>query len=115
MPPRVLAKLGLDYESLTQIRPDIILTASSAFGTAPAVRDRVAFDSVGQCISGAVHLSGTPEQPIKSMVPVVDIATALSCALGTMMALVRAQVQRRGPGSRRVTVCRPRCRCRPPA
>jgi crotonobetainyl-CoA:carnitine CoA-transferase CaiB-like acyl-CoA transferase len=87
MPPRVLAKQGLDYVSLTKIRPDIILTASSAFGTAPAVRDRVAFDSVGQCISGAVHLSGTPEQPIKSMVPVVDIATALSCALGTVMAL----------------------------
>ena len=87
MPPRVLANLGIDYESLTRLRPDIILTASSAFGTAPAVRDRVAFDSVGQCISGAVHLSGTPDQPMKSMVPVVDIATALSCALGTMMAL----------------------------
>ena len=87
MPPRVLASLGLDYDSLARLRPDIILTASSAFGTAPAVRDRGAFDSVGQCISGAVHLSGTPEQPMKSMVPVVDIATALSCALGTMMAL----------------------------
>ena len=87
MPPRVLAKQGLDYASLARIRPDIILTASSAFGSAPAVRDRVAFDSVGQCISGAVHLSGTPEQPIKSMVPVVDIATALACALGTVMAL----------------------------
>jgi len=92
MPPRVLAKQGLDYESLARIRPDIILTASSAFGTAPAVRDRVAFDSVGQCISGAVHLSGTPDQPMKSMVPVVDIATALSCALGTMMALYERRI-----------------------
>jgi crotonobetainyl-CoA:carnitine CoA-transferase CaiB-like acyl-CoA transferase len=87
MPPRVLASLGLDYDSLTRIRPDVILTASSAFGTAPAVRDRVAFDSVGQCISGAVHLSGPPEHPMKSMVPVVDIATALACALGAVMAL----------------------------
>ena len=57
MPPRALAKLGVDYERLRKIRPDVILTASTAFGTAPAVRDRVAFDGVGQCISGAVHLA----------------------------------------------------------
>jgi formyl-CoA transferase len=83
MPPRALAKLGIDYESLRKIRPDVILTASTAFGTAPAVRDRVAFDGVGQCISGAVHLAGTADHPAKAMVPVVDFATGLSCALGT--------------------------------
>jgi formyl-CoA transferase len=87
MPPRTLASLGLDYASLREVRPDVILTASTAFGTAPAVRDRVAFDGVGQCISGAVHLQGTPEQPAKAMVPVVDFATGLSCALGTVLAL----------------------------
>ncbi|MBS0473560.1 MAG: CoA transferase [Proteobacteria bacterium] len=87
MPPRVLQNLGIDYESLRRIKPDIILTASTAFGTAPAVRDRVAFDGVGQAISGAVHLAGLPDHPMKAMVPVVDFATALSCALGTMMAL----------------------------
>ena len=91
MPPRTLEKLGLDYESLKRIKPDIILTASSAFGTAPAVRDRVAFDGVGQAISGAVYLSGMPDQPIKAMVPVVDFATAMACALGTVMALYERQ------------------------
>ena len=87
MPPRVLASLGLDYESLRKIRPDVILTASTAFGTAPAVRDRVAFDGVAQCISSAVHLAGMPDHPAKAMVPMVDFPTALSCALGTMLAL----------------------------
>jgi len=87
MPPRTLEKLGLDYESLRRLKADIILTASTAFGTEPHVRDRVAFDGVGQAISGSVHLSGSPDQPAKAMVPTVDIATALSCALGTMMAL----------------------------
>jgi formyl-CoA transferase len=87
MPPRTLESLGLDYESLRQIKADIILTASSAFGTQPAVRDRTGFDGVGQAISGAVHISGLPDHPMKSMVPVVDFATALACAFGTMMAL----------------------------
>ncbi len=91
MPPRTLQSLGLDYESLRQIRPDIILTASTAFGANAAVRDRVGFDGVGQALSGAVHIAGTPDQPQKSMVPVVDFSTAFCCAFGTMLALYERQ------------------------
>jgi len=91
MPPRTLQNLGLDYESLCQIRPDIILVAPTAFGTNEAVRDRVGFDGVGQALSGAVHIAGTPEQPQKAMVPVVDFATAFSCAMGTILALYERQ------------------------
>lgn len=87
LPPRTLASLGLDYESLRAIRPDIILTASTAFGTDPRVSDRVAFDGIGQALSGSVHTAGTPDQPIKAMVPFVDFGTALACALGTVLAL----------------------------
>jgi len=96
VPPRVLQKLGIAYESLRRIRPDIILTASTAFGTAPAVRDRVAFDGIGQAVSGAVHLAGLPDHPMKAMVPVVDFATALSCALGTVMALLERKTSGQG-------------------
>jgi formyl-CoA transferase len=87
MPPRTIESLGLDYASLCEVKPDIILTASSAFGSHPAVRDRVGFDGVGQAMSGAVHMTGLPDHPMKAMVPMVDFATALSCALGTVMAL----------------------------
>lgn len=87
MPPRTIESLGLDYESLRRIKPDIILTASSAFGSHPAVRDRVGFDGVGQVVSGAVHMSGLPDHPMKAMVPVVDFATGVACALGTVLAL----------------------------
>ncbi|MDR5752404.1 MULTISPECIES: CoA transferase [unclassified Caballeronia] len=91
MPPRTLRGLGLDYESLCSIKPDIILVASNAFGNNEAVRDRVGFDGVGQALSGAVHIAGTPDRPQKAMVPVVDFATAFSCALGTMLALYERQ------------------------
>ena len=87
MPPRTIESLGLDYASLRKVKPDIILTASSAFGSHPAVRDRVGFDGVGQAMSGAVHMTGLPDHPMKAMVPMVDFATAISCALGTVMAL----------------------------
>lgn len=87
MPARTMQNLGLDYESLCRVKPDIILTASSAFGSSPALRDRIGFDGIGQAISGAVHITGFADQPMKFMVPVVDFATAMACALGTMMAL----------------------------
>jgi len=92
MPPRSVASLGLDYESLRKIKPDIILTASSAFGSHASVRDRVGFDGVGQAMSGAVHMTGLPDQPMKAMVPMVDFATAISCALGTVMALYERRI-----------------------
>jgi len=91
MPPRTLQSLGLDYASLCQIKPDIILVASNAFGNAAALRDRVGFDGVGQALSGAVHIAGTPEQPQKAMVPVIDVSTALACALGVVLALYERQ------------------------
>jgi formyl-CoA transferase len=96
MPPRTTKSLGLDYASLCGLKPDIILTASTAFGSHPAVRDRVGFDGVAQCVSGAVHLSGLPDHPMKIMVPYVDYATALACAFGTIMALYERKTSGQG-------------------
>ncbi len=87
MPPQTLVNLGLDYDSLRSIKPDIILTASSAFGGHADASNKVGFDGVAQSMSGAVHISGLPDQPMKAMVPIVDFATAMSCALGTVLAL----------------------------
>jgi crotonobetainyl-CoA:carnitine CoA-transferase CaiB-like acyl-CoA transferase len=87
MPVQTLVKLGLDYQSLRELKADIVLVAPSAFGGNEAMNERLGFDGIGQAMSGGVHLSGFSEQPIKAMVPVVDFATALACALGTMAAL----------------------------
>jgi len=87
MPPRTLKSLELDYDSLCAVKPDIILVAPNGFGSAAAVRDRVGFDGVGQVLSGAVHIAGSPDQPQKAMVPVVDFATSFACALGAVLAL----------------------------
>jgi crotonobetainyl-CoA:carnitine CoA-transferase CaiB-like acyl-CoA transferase len=87
MPSQTLIKLGLDYESLRELKADIVLVAPSAFGGSDAMNERLGFDGVGQAMSGGVHISGFPGQPMKAMVPVVDFATALACAMGTLAAL----------------------------
>jgi crotonobetainyl-CoA:carnitine CoA-transferase CaiB-like acyl-CoA transferase len=88
LPPQTLAAMRLDYDSLRSIKPDIILTTSSAYGNAGPYADRVGFDGVGQVMSGAVYMTGEPDQPYRASVAWVDFGTALHCAFGTLLALM---------------------------
>lgn len=87
LPHDALVKLGLDYESLSVINPRIILATASAFGSRGPLSGNVGFDAVGQAMSGAVHLTGTPDQPYRAQVNYVDFSTALHTAFGVMVAL----------------------------
>ncbi|MGH9755793.1 MAG: CaiB/BaiF CoA transferase family protein, partial [Blastocatellia bacterium] len=96
LPAPVLRKLEIDYDSLTAIKPDIILTQISAFGSEGPYADRVGFDPVAQAMSGAMSVTGFPGAPIRSAVPFEDFGTALHAAFGTMAALYEKQKSGRG-------------------
>ena len=87
VPESALAGMGLDYESLAAIRPDIVLTNISSFGPEGPWSDRPGFDSVGQAMCGSAWLTGTGEVPFRSPVTWVDNATGVYAAFGTMVAL----------------------------
>jgi crotonobetainyl-CoA:carnitine CoA-transferase CaiB-like acyl-CoA transferase len=91
LPPDTLAAMGLDYDSLKAVKPDIILTMISAFGTGGPYSNRVGFDGLGQAMSGAMFMSGTEQQPVKSYAPFIDFGTASLSAVGTMAALLERQ------------------------
>lgn len=88
LPFPALKKLGLDYETLTKIKPDIILTTGSAFGSTGPYASKGGFDTVAQAMSGAMYLSGTPGVPAKSFVPYSDFGTASLSAFGTLAAIL---------------------------
>lgn len=88
LPPATLKSMGLDYDTLRAIKPDIVLTMVSAFGEGGPYSERVGFDGIGQVMCGSTYLSGTPEQPVKTYVPWVDFGTATLAALGTVGALM---------------------------
>jgi crotonobetainyl-CoA:carnitine CoA-transferase CaiB-like acyl-CoA transferase len=96
LPPRVLRSLALDLDSLRQVKPDIILTTVTGFGAGGRLSHKHGFDGIGQAMSGAVHLSGTPEQPIMTKVPWVDFGTAFLSAFGTLAALMERGKTGRG-------------------
>lgn len=91
LPPETLKAMGLDYDSLCESKPDIILTTVSAFGHGGPYSHRVGFDGVGQAMSGSVYMAGTPAQPQRAIGPYVDFGTAISTAFGTMAALMERQ------------------------
>jgi crotonobetainyl-CoA:carnitine CoA-transferase CaiB-like acyl-CoA transferase len=96
LPPAVLRSLALDLDSLRATKPDIILTTVTGFGAGGPLSNKHGFDGIGQAMSGAVYLSGTPEQPIVSKVPWVDFGTACLSAFGTLAALLERGKSGRG-------------------
>jgi crotonobetainyl-CoA:carnitine CoA-transferase CaiB-like acyl-CoA transferase len=89
LPPSGLKSLGLDYTSLKAIRPDIILVTQSSFGDEGPLAERGGFDGVGQAMSGAMYMTGTPGNPVKSAAPYVDYSTAVLSAFGALAALLQ--------------------------
>ncbi|MFY9558351.1 MAG: CoA transferase, partial [Blastocatellia bacterium] len=91
LPLDVMKKLGLDYDSLRSVKPDIILVMASAFGPDGPYAERVGFDGVAQAMSGAMSLTGFPGPPVRSVVSWADYGTALHGAFGAMTALYHRQ------------------------
>jgi crotonobetainyl-CoA:carnitine CoA-transferase CaiB-like acyl-CoA transferase len=91
LPAVQLRAMGIDYETLRAIRPDIILTTQTAFGDRGPYAHRGGFDGVGQAMSGAMYISGEPGAPAKAAAPYVDFSTAVLCALGTVAALLHRE------------------------
>ena len=88
LPESTLKSMGLDYESLNKINPKIILTSNTAFGTTGPYAERVGFDGVAQAMSGAMDMTGNPEEPTKAYAPYVDFCSASLAAFGTLLAYI---------------------------
>lgn len=88
LPGPTLKAMGLDDATLRAIRPDLVLVTSSAFGDQGPMARWVGFDGVAQAMSGAVYMTGQPDQPYRAAVNWVDFGTALHCAFGALAALM---------------------------
>jgi crotonobetainyl-CoA:carnitine CoA-transferase CaiB-like acyl-CoA transferase len=96
LPSETLANMGLDYDSLCESKKDIILTTVSAFGSVGPYKDRVGFDGIAAAMSGMMHLSGYPDEPMKAHTPWVDFGTASAATIGTLAALLHRRATGEG-------------------
>lgn len=85
---RAAGALGLAYEDVRAVRPDVVYAAISSFGPAGPDADRTGFDPIAQMSSGAAAVTG-PEDggPLRAGVPWVDYSTGLCAVVGILAAL----------------------------
>jgi itaconate CoA-transferase len=93
--PGATARLGLDYDSLKDRFPGLIVCDISGYGADGPYRDKKAYDLLIQSESGFVSVTGTEESPAKAPAPIADVAAA-TCATNNILAalLQRAKTGR---------------------
>ncbi len=86
--PDIVENLGLDYETLSKERPDIVYCAITGFGEKGPYRMKAGTDTIFQGMGGIMTISGEPgDPPLRLGVPIADMTTGIYAALGVMMAL----------------------------
>jgi crotonobetainyl-CoA:carnitine CoA-transferase CaiB-like acyl-CoA transferase len=88
LPAATLRAMGLDYETVAVLKPDIVLATQTAFGERGPYAARGGFDGICQALSGAMYMSGTPGAPVKAAAPYVDFSSAVLSAFGVLAALI---------------------------
>lgn len=86
--PGVAEKLGIDYDSIRAIKPDIVYCRLSAFGANGPMRDRPGFDSQLQAYAGPQSITGEEGRAPSRIGPsTIDILSGAHAALGVLLAL----------------------------
>ena len=95
--PRRYAQLGIDYETLAKVKPELIWAGISAMG--PEYPDAPGYDPVIQAMVGYMELTGPADgPPTLSGVPLVDLKAGDEVYANVMLAL--AERAETGKGSR---------------
>ncbi len=90
--PGVAARLGVDYESLREIRPDLVYVSISGYGEDGPYRDRPGQDLLLQAMSGAMFSTGVAGEPPRAAGQyLADAITASTAFEGVLAALLHRE------------------------
>ena len=86
--PHVMRNFRLDYESLQEVRPDLIMCSISGYGSEGAAAEFPAYGTSVESITGIPSLMGyRGEMPMTSGIAYPDPVTGLNAAVAIMTAL----------------------------
>jgi crotonobetainyl-CoA:carnitine CoA-transferase CaiB-like acyl-CoA transferase len=94
--PGVMARLGLDYDTLAAINPRLIYCSLTGYGQTGPLRDRAGHDNNYLALAGVMSHSGTREAgPVPQGVQVADIGAG---SMNTVAGILAAVVHRNETG-----------------
>ena len=93
--PGVMDRLGVGYEALREVKPDLIYCAISGFGQDGPWVDRPAYDQIVQGVAGVMSITGDGRSgPMRVGFPVADTIGGLTAAFA-----IAAALDNRGQGA----------------
>jgi crotonobetainyl-CoA:carnitine CoA-transferase CaiB-like acyl-CoA transferase len=86
--PEVKTKMGIDYEAIKAINPNVIYCSISGYGQTGPYSHKGGFDIVAQGVSGLMKMTGERGgRPVRVGVAINDIAAGVTAAYGILGAL----------------------------
>ena len=96
-PPRVMRNFGLDYPILRQVKPDIIVLDSTAYGSSGPWQNYIGYGSSLQAVTGLTYLTGYEDGgPVQGGILFNDTLGAVNATYAILLAL--AHRERTGQG-----------------
>ena len=96
-PPRVMRNFGLDYPNLKEIKPDIIVLDSTAYGSSGPWQNYIGYGSSLQAVTGLTYLTGYEDGgPVQGGILYNDTLGAMTATYAILLAI--AHRQRTGQG-----------------
>jgi len=90
-------RLGLGYEALKKINPELIYASLTAFGSKGPYKDKPGFELIIQSLTGLVDVTSPPGgPPAKIQVQMVDLTAGMVLAYATLAALYHRQITGKG-------------------
>jgi crotonobetainyl-CoA:carnitine CoA-transferase CaiB-like acyl-CoA transferase len=97
--PGTLEKLGLGWEALHALNPQLILVRLSGYGQTGPYRDKPGFANIGEAMGGIRYITGEPDRPpVRAGISLGDSVASLYAVIGALMAVHARDVQHRGEG-----------------
>jgi crotonobetainyl-CoA:carnitine CoA-transferase CaiB-like acyl-CoA transferase len=94
---KVMHKLGLGYETLAALHPQLIYCAVSAYGREGAFADRLGFDPVVQAESGFMSMNGFADREgVRTGSSVMDVSTGMMACNAILQAVIARHRTGRG-------------------
>ena len=95
--PGAAARLGLGFDALQALHPQLIVCDISGYGNDGPYRDKKAYDLLIQSEAGFLSVTGTPDEPTKAGCSIADISAGM-VAYGQVLAAL-LQRGKTGKGS----------------